>query len=307
MLRSMHTNDDVPYAAGLELALGATGEAWVTVRGRSMLPFIWPGARLRVVCASCADVAVGDVVVMVRGVDPVIHRVVRIEGGRVITRGDAYPHDDVEVMGERLVARVSGLGIGRGSLPMPTVASRAFGVTIARHGVEMLGMLVPTSRVARTFAYRVRRAVTTITGRRAPEFEIRAATAADASALASYARERGMSGRMTHTGMSIAVHDGRVVGSVRLDPRCTTHERLLLDLFVAPSCRGYGVGERLMHHIVGRAARLEGVSAVVAEVRRGNPSRRCVERAGFTRREDGPMQTWILAFGEAVGERLRGE
>ena len=295
MLPPMH-RDEVPYAAGLELALETTGEAWVTVRGRSMLPFIWPGARLRVVHASVEDVAVGDVVVVVRGADPVIHRVVRVDAGRVITRGDAYLNEDVHVQGERLVATVSGLGLGRTFVPMPKKFARRFGGIVADHGVCMLRTLIPASRFARTVLYRARRTTAAIAGRSMPGFEIRGATAADAVAIEAYTRERGIGTRFDHTGMSIALRDSTIVGSLRLDPRSTTPERLLIDLFVAPSCRGYGVGAELVRHVVDRTARSEGVSGLVAAVRSGNPSSRCFERAGFTRRKSGSIEEWCLHF-----------
>jgi GNAT superfamily N-acetyltransferase len=291
MLRPM-PRDEVPYAAGLELALETTGEAWVTVRGRSMLPFIWPGARLRVVRASVEDVALGDVVVVVRGADPVIHRVVRVDGGRVITRGDAHAHDDLTVTGERLVARVAGLSLALGSLPVPLPVARRVGDAIARHGLSLLEVLVPASRRVRTAAYRMRRALYRARGVGAPVFEIRDATEDDLPAITRFRRARGMGGRGDHEGLTIALCEGEIVGSVRLEMRHTTSERLILDLYVSPAMRGHGLGERLMRAVARRAARIPGATGVRADVRRENPSRRCVARAGFVLRDEGPVETW---------------
>jgi hypothetical protein len=75
-------------------------------RGDSMHPTIRCGEHLRVVPVEAAEVAVGDVVLARHKRGLTAHRVVWIDGARIITRGDNCSHDDPAFTSEDLVGRV---------------------------------------------------------------------------------------------------------------------------------------------------------------------------------------------------------
>lgn len=74
--------------------------------GDSMHPTIRCGEHLHVVPVEAADVAVGDVVLARHQRGLTAHRVVRIAGRRITTRGDNCSHDDPAFTLEDLVGRV---------------------------------------------------------------------------------------------------------------------------------------------------------------------------------------------------------
>lgn len=101
-------------------ALRIEGRLELRARGVSMLPVVWPGARLRLQRVAASEVRLGDVVVVFRSGRAVAHRaVVRDASGRWRTRADASPELDPVEEDERLVARVDGFAVGRGVLRLP--------------------------------------------------------------------------------------------------------------------------------------------------------------------------------------------
>ena len=63
-------------------------------RGHSMHPTIRSGDELHVVPVAAADLARGDVILARQERGLTAHRVVRIDGARIVTRGDNCAHDD---------------------------------------------------------------------------------------------------------------------------------------------------------------------------------------------------------------------
>ena len=81
----------------------------IRVRGHSMLPALADGDELEVELG--APAAPGDVVLFMEGTLPVLHRVLSIRDGRVLTQGDGAPRPDALFDATRIlgVARVTSL------------------------------------------------------------------------------------------------------------------------------------------------------------------------------------------------------
>jgi hypothetical protein len=85
------------------------GSAWVHEAGASMAPLLRPGDSLRLAPLDPADARRGMLVaVAVRG-RLVVHRLVRIDAGRLVTRGDALPSEDAPMAPAALVGRITAL------------------------------------------------------------------------------------------------------------------------------------------------------------------------------------------------------
>ena len=107
----------------LDLLRGLGGlpvQLWIRATGSSMEPAIPSGAC--VLLALRRPVHLGDIVLRdVRGV-PVLHRVVRRHGGRVLTRGDSCAHaDSIESIDNVLGVAVAFESGGRVVLLVPTL------------------------------------------------------------------------------------------------------------------------------------------------------------------------------------------
>ena len=87
--------------------LRTTGQVQLAAFGYSMLPSLWPGDLLTVEARPLAQTGVGDVVLFARLDRFFIHRVLQIEKGRLITRGDAMPTKDAPVSAEELLGVVT--------------------------------------------------------------------------------------------------------------------------------------------------------------------------------------------------------
>ncbi|MFL5576502.1 MAG: S24/S26 family peptidase [Gemmatimonadaceae bacterium] len=99
---------DLDAARYLELArevLAAGGGLWMNGSGASMLPLIRPGDRVFAE-GRVGSPAVGQIVVVDRGTRFVVHRVVAVDGGRIVTRGDASDRPDAAVTRQAVVGRV---------------------------------------------------------------------------------------------------------------------------------------------------------------------------------------------------------
>ena len=78
-----------------------------TVRGDSMVPSFNDGEQVRIVPAGPDGLQPGDVVAYVdAGHQIITHRVVRVGGDTLITRGDNRDHDDPPVPFERVLGKV---------------------------------------------------------------------------------------------------------------------------------------------------------------------------------------------------------
>ncbi len=132
----MLADDEVGTALLRELE--ARGHADLVVYGTSMLPFIWPGARVRVERAGPGQLNCGEVAVLRSPAGIVAHRVRRTKP--LTIRGDAFDHDDAL---ERLeiIGRIRGVVLGRREIALPA--------PWAARCNRLLLRLVPVARAAR--------------------------------------------------------------------------------------------------------------------------------------------------------------
>jgi hypothetical protein len=82
------------------------GGARLKVSGASMLPAVWPGDVITVRPRHIAALQPGQVVLYRREGMLVPHRITRIRGGVLTTRGDSVGHDDPPVRESDLVGQV---------------------------------------------------------------------------------------------------------------------------------------------------------------------------------------------------------
>ena len=88
-------------------ALGQGRTATFTVRGDSMVPTLRDGDQVRIVPADPDKLQREELVTYVDACDQIFtHRVVRVEGAVVVTRGDNEDHDDPPVPFGRVVGKV---------------------------------------------------------------------------------------------------------------------------------------------------------------------------------------------------------
>ncbi len=83
--------------------LQKAGTLHLKVTGTSMLPAIWPGAQVRIRRASTDEVSIGDIVLTASGAGLRLHRLVRLNGGQLQTRGDHHDHCDPPIAASRLL------------------------------------------------------------------------------------------------------------------------------------------------------------------------------------------------------------
>lgn len=100
--------------AALEKALGAHGVAVRTVTGTSMMPTLNPGEKVFV--EPCRELKAGDIVAFALGEGLFVHRVLRVDSGRVICRGDNRQVADPPVRREDILGKVVQV-VGRERVP----------------------------------------------------------------------------------------------------------------------------------------------------------------------------------------------
>jgi signal peptidase len=76
------------------------------VTGASMMPAVWPGDVLHVHRSGLAELHPGQIVLYRRDGRLTAHRIVRIDGDRLITRGDALQYEDPPISAADVVGRV---------------------------------------------------------------------------------------------------------------------------------------------------------------------------------------------------------
>lgn len=79
-------------------------------RGGSMFPTIFSGDEVVVASVKPGEIRPGDIV-LVGGIRPLLHRVVRIENstGRVVTKGDATDTEDLPVGTDAVIGKLVGV------------------------------------------------------------------------------------------------------------------------------------------------------------------------------------------------------
>jgi signal peptidase len=92
------------------------GSASLRVTGSSMLPSIWPGDVVTVERRSPDELQPGRIVLFSREGRLTAHRILRISGNHIVTRGDSLPALDVPVQHAEVVGQV--VGICRNGCPV---------------------------------------------------------------------------------------------------------------------------------------------------------------------------------------------
>jgi GNAT superfamily N-acetyltransferase len=122
----------------------------VRVWGRSMAPVLAPGAELEVAACGREDVRPGDVVLVLRGADrTALHRVIRVEAGCVVTRGDGLRAEDPPVSRDDVIGRAIGVPLGRSQLRVRDALARPLnrGLGASAHALVALRSMVAGSRL----------------------------------------------------------------------------------------------------------------------------------------------------------------
>jgi signal peptidase I len=86
-----------------------TGCARLKVTGLSMLPAIWPGDVLLVRSQPSDQLQPGQILLYRRNGRLTAHRIIRIDGDHLLTRGDCVPALDQPVQANEIVGRVVGI------------------------------------------------------------------------------------------------------------------------------------------------------------------------------------------------------
>ena len=96
----------------------AKGEVRLKVAGGSMLPAVWPGDVVTVRRCAFRELRPGQIVLHGREESLTLHRIARVGGDQVITRGDSLPRYDPPVKAGEVLGQV--VGIRRGDRSIPT-------------------------------------------------------------------------------------------------------------------------------------------------------------------------------------------
>jgi len=99
-------------ASGCELVAEVArrfGEVRLRATGASMMPVVWPGDVLTVRRCDMEELQPGDIVLYQREGKLVAHRITRINGDLLITRGDSVRHDDSPVRKSDVVGQIVSL------------------------------------------------------------------------------------------------------------------------------------------------------------------------------------------------------
>jgi len=85
------------------------GKVCLRVTGASMIPAVWPGDVIHVRRSNPAELRPGQIALHRRYGSLVVHRIVRIEGNRIITRGDTLLEDDPAIPAVDVLGRVDSM------------------------------------------------------------------------------------------------------------------------------------------------------------------------------------------------------
>ncbi|MCX7899267.1 MAG: S24/S26 family peptidase [Methylocystis sp.] len=103
----MSANSDGDDCGAARREMDRVGRLFLTVRGASMVPALWPDDLLEVLKHDFALVAVGQVILFESGDRLVTHRVASRRDGLLHTRGDAAPHFDAPVASSHFLGVVA--------------------------------------------------------------------------------------------------------------------------------------------------------------------------------------------------------
>jgi GNAT superfamily N-acetyltransferase len=269
----MVTDEAVVLGALAQLERAGTVE--LRLWGTSMLPAIWPGARLCFEACEGSALRVGDIALVRRAGILVAHRVVEA-GGRVIrTRGDARKALDAPVPREAVVARARGVVFALWTVAVPPPADSWINKMLVVSGPINRALTPALVRIARgTRSMLWERGVLARGRRRLTTREVRALRATDTELLRRYLLRRGERPTVDVLGewMQRAVAEDQrvfvalacdgIVGHVQLE--LAEGLGLLRDIWEDRAWRGTGVAEALLDEATA-TARASGVELRVEQ------------------------------------------
>jgi signal peptidase I len=130
------------------------GEVHLRVTGASMMPAVWPGDVIQVRRSESASLRAGQIVLARCQGRLVAHRIVRVDGDLLITRGDTLAEEDPPVREADVLGRiVCLLRNGRVIYPEPSFALGMCSA-ILRRSDFCLRMLLRAGRLLRRFERR---------------------------------------------------------------------------------------------------------------------------------------------------------
>ena len=120
------------------------GCARLQVNGTSMLPSLLPYDVVSLVRCSAGDLLPGDLVLSEHRDRWLLHRVVRLEGDWLHTRGDLLPFDDPPAPAENVIAKVVGLERFGRQRAVPPVG---FATRVFARANQPLGLLAGAAHI----------------------------------------------------------------------------------------------------------------------------------------------------------------
>lgn len=287
--------------------LAREGRVEITLRGSSMVPLVWSGARLAL--ARSADIAPGDIV-LARIEDALYcHRVVRLEPAGWVLRGDARDAEDGIVAPSAILARVDGLAFGRWSVRS---ASRPI---VKRFRASVVLPALPILRGARQAMRAVGLPVARLVGRvpavqsaLAIRMRVEQLRPAPASALARTLVCWGIrptrdalatwSRRAEHNDgfVLVAITGSRTCGVVAVDETSLAEGQRhgeVVDRFLSGALYAPTAGPMLVNELL-RTARERGLQTLHVHACLGEPFDEVFVRSGFTRRSDGALSIALV-------------
>lgn len=302
----MILSDEVVVEA-LDAALAAHDVIDVRLFGRSMIPTIWPGSRVRIQACDPASIRAGDVLLARRGDTTCAHRVVRRRGDQWICRGDFHDGEDSALRDEEILGRLISIHVGPLRMVPPDPVRRAWD--------RAAWLTMPLLRALRgpvigSFrrADRALRSAPVISQirRHVRRFDVARAEPTHWSAIRAALLRRGLRPTRAHArswerrlagsagiGALLGLTpSGRVVGWLCF--AATDQGVHLLDLYVARDHRGLGMASALVAAAIpdaSVAAHASGTAELYAHVRPDGPAARAFTRHGFVPAPDRPSVT----------------
>ena len=133
------------------------GCARLRVNGTSMLPSLLPYDVVSLVRCSAGDLLPGDLVLSEHRDRWLLHRVVRLEGDWLHTRGDLLPFDDAPAPAENVIAKAVGLERFGRQRPIPSAGLEA---RIFARAEQALGFVAAAVHLYARLRYRLVKPVT---------------------------------------------------------------------------------------------------------------------------------------------------
>ena len=234
--------------------------ARLTLRGRSMLPTLWPGIQIRL--RDPQTIGQGDLVLYETQQGAVLHRVVAINGDRVQAQGDGVMGNPQVLKRSQVIACADGLALGLIQFwPSP------YDSLCRRFYLRSLPVVREAYFSARRHGYSLRNAVDRVSRNRSKvgSWEVVSLAESNREVFYRYLSQRGVYTRAAArafydpantngpVSVCIAMQNGSVLGHTEVfemvDHGTESTYLELMRLFVHRSARGAGIAGALVAHV----------------------------------------------------------